>query len=214
VRRQAARRPCRQGPLHRHSFTEINGGIAAQLHGLAPSAQTDGVLVGGATLQDHLNAGMATQKVLAGGWTYVVLQEQSQTAVAGESLFDQSVRIFARDIGLAGAKPVLLMTWERPDSVQYGVTTENLASSYQRAGDEVGALVAPAGLAFARALERRPDLQLNQDDGHPTLAGTYLAACVLYGTLYRRSPVGNPFGDLPDDQKAFLQQVAAESLDL
>ena len=98
------------------------------------------------------------------------------------------------------------MTWQRPDSVQYGVTTENLAGAYQRIGDEVGALVAPAGLAFSRALKERPGLQLNQDDGHPTAAGTYLAACVLYGAIYRRSPVGNPFGDLPDDHKKFLQQ--------
>jgi hypothetical protein len=197
-----------------NSFTEINGGIPAQLQGMAPSAQTDGVLVGGATLQDHLTAGTALQKIRAGGWDYVVLQEQSQTAVTGEYLFDQSVRTFAGEIALAGGKPVLLMTWQRPDSTKYGVTTENLAGSYQRIGDEVGALVAPAGLAFARALKERPDLQLNQDDGHPTAAGTYLAACVLYGTLYRRSPVGNPYGDLPDDQKEFLQQVAAETLGL
>ena len=195
-----------------NSFTEINGGIPAQLQGMAPSVQTDGVLVGGATLQDHLTAGTAPEKILAGGWTYVVLQEQSQTAVTGESLFDQSVRAFAGDIRVAGGKPVLLMTWQRRDSVQYGVTTENLAGSYQRIGDEVGALVAPAGLAFARALEERPGLQLNQDDGHPTVAGTYLAACVLYGTIYRRSPVGNPYGDLPDDQRQFLQRVAAETL--
>ena len=68
-----------------NSFTEINGGIPAQLQGMAPSVQTDGVLVGGATLQDHLSAGAASQKILAGGWTYVVLQEQSQAAVTGES---------------------------------------------------------------------------------------------------------------------------------
>ena len=60
-----------------------------------------------------------------------MLQEQSQTAVTGRPLFDQHVRSFSAEIEAAGAQPVLLMTWERPDSVQYGVTTENLASSYQ-----------------------------------------------------------------------------------
>jgi hypothetical protein len=197
-----------------NSFTEINGGVPAQLQGLAPSLRTDAVLVGGATLLTHWSGGTALTKIRTGAWTYVVLQEQSQTAVTGEQGFDQSVRSFAAQIEAAGATPVLLMTWERPDSVQYGVTTENLAASYERIGREVGARVAPAGLAFARALKERPDLRLNQSDGHPTPAGTYLAACVLYGTLYGRSPASNPFGDLPDDQKQFLQQVAAETLGL
>lgn len=197
-----------------NSFTANNGGIPAQLEGMAPSLQSEGVLAGGATLQSHWLAGTALARIRGGPWDYVVLQEQSQTAVTGELLFDQSVRAFAAEIRAAGATPVLLMTWQRPDSVQYGVTTESLAAAYGRIGDEVGARVAPAGLAFARALAARPELQLYLSDGHPTPAGTYLAACVLYGTLYGRSPVGNPCGDLPGDEKLFLQRVAAQTLGL
>ena len=106
------------------------------------------------------------------------------------------------------------MTWERPDSISYGVTTANLAAAYNAIGTELGAKVAPAGLAFALSLRERPDLLLYSQDGHPTVYGTYLAACVLYGTIFGRSPVGNPYSDpsITAEMRAYLQHIAAESL--
>ena len=45
-------------------------------------------------------------------------------------------------------------------------------------------------------------------------AGHYLAACVLYGTLLKQTPVGNSYADwtMPTDTRDFLQRVAAETL--
>jgi hypothetical protein len=106
------------------------------------------------------------------------------------------------------------MTWDRPDSVEYGVTTAGLAQAYEAVGAALGAKVAPAGLALAEALRKRPDLVLTSQDGHPTLAGTYLAACVLHGVIYGRSPEGDPYGPLAAADNAFLQQVAARTLGL
>lgn len=51
--------------------------------------------------------------------------------------------------------------------------------------------VAPIGLAWQRAWEKRPELKLYARDGaHPNAAGTYLTACVLYATILKKSPVG------------------------
>jgi hypothetical protein len=51
--------------------------------------------------------------------------------------------------------------------------------------------VIPAGLAFAVSIERNPGLNLYAaDKRHPSLAGTYLAACTVYAALFRKSPVG------------------------
>lgn len=195
-----------------NSYTFYNGGIYQELKGLAPSATIDAVTAGGYTLQNHWNAGTALATIRSGGWSYVVLQEQSQTPVLNPVLFDAYVRQFDTEIRISGATTVLLMTWQRPDSVQYGVTTANLAAAYEAAAKAVGAKVAPVGLAFAEAQRERPDLTLNIPDGHPTVAGTYLAACVLYGVIYGRSPVGNPYGPLSSADKLFLQQVAAKTL--
>lgn len=97
---------------------------------------------------------------------------------------------------------------------QAGVTTNALATAYDDAGGPIGAKVAPAGIAFAASLAQRPDLVLNAQDGHPTVYGTYLAGCVLYGTLFDRTPVGNVAPDpaVPPDLQTYFQQVAAHAL--
>ena len=84
-------------------------------------------------------------------------------------------------------------------------------------GNEVGALIIPVGLAYQEAYRQRPDikLQMDYDGSHPTLAGQYLAAGVVYGSLYGKSPVGNPydyFGALDKDTKAFVQEVADQTV--
>lgn len=105
------------------------------------------------------------------------------------------------------ATPVLFMTWAYADKPEM---TEKLAAVYTSVGNDNDALVVPAGLAFARARTQRPELALNiADKSHPTLAGTYLAACVVMASVYRRSPVGDTYhADLDDKTAAFLQQVA------
>lgn len=197
-----------------NSYTAINGGIDKQLAGLDPSTETLRIDVGGYTLENHWVAGNALQTIHKGGWTYVVLQEQSQTPIINQGKFFEYAGYFDAEITSSGATTVLLMTWERPDSVRAGVTFANLANAYNALGKALGARVAPAGSAFARSLREKPELALYIQDGHPTIYGTYLAACVLYGTLWSVSPVGNQFADpsISAELRAYLQRVAAETL--
>lgn len=106
------------------------------------------------------------------------------------------------------------MTWERPDSVAAGVSTTSLANAYRDVAAEISAEVAPLGLAFARSLLERPNLELYVEDGHPTSDGSYLAACVLYGVIFRQTPVGNRYAGpgVKREDAAYLQHVAAEIL--
>ena len=67
-------------------------------------------------------------------------------------------------------------------------------------GDEVPAAVAGV----------RPDVVLYEVDGHPTEAGSYLAACVVLRVLYGTGTTTNTFtGDVDDDVARHLQEVAA-----
>ena len=72
----------------------------------------------------------------------------------------------------------------------------------------------PAGLAFAKAIAKRPDVELYvADKRHPSLAGTYLAACTVYATLYRKSPVGLAYtAGLSPDLATLLQTSAWEAV--
>ena len=197
-----------------NSFTYFNNGIDRYLNSFAPSSKASSVALGGYTLENHWNNNATQQALHQGGWGYVVLQEQSQVPIFDPTGFHQFAVAFDRKIKAIGAKTILFMTWERPDSVSQGVTTQNLASAYNNVGAELGAKVAPVGLAFARSLSEKPDLSLYNVDGHPTIYGTYLATCVLYGTIFERSPEGNPYIDkeISTELQTYLQKTAAKTL--
>jgi hypothetical protein len=110
-----------------------------------------------------------------------------------------------------GARPVFFMSWAYADAPEM---TAQLDQAYTAAGKEHGALVIPAGLAFARSVERRPALNLYAPDKrHPSVAGTYLAACTTLASLFGKSPVGLKFNaGLDAETAAFLQSVAWETV--
>ena len=197
-----------------NSYTYYNGGLDNELEGLAPTVTAESFAKAGYSLQDHWNDAQAISTIQDGQWDYVVVQEQSQRPVtdqAGFYEFGRDLDVLVRD---SGAQTVLMMTWERPDSVSFGVTSMNLAIAYDQLGKELGAKVAPVGLAFASSRILRPDLVLYSADGHPSVLGTYLAACVIYRAVLGETPLGNPYisQGMTARDAAYLQQVAADTL--
>ena len=110
-----------------------------------------------------------------------------------------------------GAQPVFFMSWAYQDAPEM---TAQLAEAYTQAGNEHNVFVIPAGLAFARSVAQKPDLNLYAPDKrHPSLAGTYLAACTVYASLFKKSPVGLKYNaGLPADVASHLQAVAWETV--
>jgi len=110
-----------------------------------------------------------------------------------------------------GARPIFFMSWAYKDRPEM---TAQLAEAYTREGNRNDALVIPAGLAFAKAVAKRPALELYQaDKRHPSLAGTYLAASTSYAAVYGKSPVGNGYtAGLDADTAGFLQSVAWDTV--
>jgi hypothetical protein len=110
-----------------------------------------------------------------------------------------------------GARPVFFMSWAYQDKPEM---TAQLAEAYTREANANDAFVIPAGLAFARSVAQRPDLNLYvADKRHPSLAGTYLAAATSYAALFKRSPVGSSYTAGLDAATArHLQTVAWETV--
>ena len=124
-----------------------------------------------------------------------------------QSVFHDTVRKHALTLAKTGVRPVLFMSWAYKDRPEM---TALLAEQYTRAGNANDALVIPAGLAFAKATAKRPDVELYvADKRHPSLAGTYLAASTVYATLYRKSPVGLGYTAGLGPELATLLQTAA-----
>ena len=74
----------------------------------------------------------------------------------------------------------------------------------------------PVGLAFEMAYKKNPNIKLHKPDGtHPNLLGTYLAACVVYASVYKESPIGiiyDYFDSIRSEDKLFLQEIAHETV--
>ncbi len=109
------------------------------------------------------------------------------------------------------AEPIFFMTWAYADKPDM---TEQLADAYIKAANANGAMVIPAGLAFAKSIAIRPDLNLYAPDKrHPSLMGTYLGANVIYASLFKKSPIGNSYtADLDPSIAKHLQTVAWDTV--
>lgn len=87
----------------------------------------------------------------------------------------------------------------------------DITNAYESIGNELHATVVPAGLAWQRFLAKHDKPALHDaDQSHPTVAGTYLAACVFLQTLFARSPAGNKAAipGLSAEDRTQLQQGA------
>lgn len=166
-----------------------------------PGIEYQLIVHSGATLRSHLQNGRAVAALKQGHWDYVVLQEQGslggdidaeKPVLGSPEQFHAAVRELVTQIRAVGAKPVLMMTWARNLQRRERVAQQaKLTEAYQAIGKELGVPVAPIGLAWEEAFRLMPSLVLHaSDDAHPSQAGGYLGACVLYSVLTGRSPEG------------------------
>src|SRR5262249_48161657 len=119
----------------------------------------------------------------------------------------ENVRLFDTVIKRAGSRTVLYMTWARRNAPE---AQRVIADAYNTIGGELGAIVVPVGLAWQRFLAGHDGPVLHdRDQSHPTLAGSFLAACVFFATLWNQSPVGIEVG--PDGLNAHDMSVLQEA---
>jgi hypothetical protein len=131
-----------------------------------------------------------------------------------------AARTLAGRIQAGGATALFFMTWAHrdglPGSGMPGYESMQLAidDGYQEIARELGVPVAPVGYVWSVVRRQHPEIGLWQDDGsHPSTAGTYLAACVFYATIFRQSPEGLTFeGGLSDAQARVLQTEAGHDV--
>jgi hypothetical protein len=176
--------------------------------------------------------GSSTRRIQDGTFDVVVLQEDLAKYGIGESSasitesfdpakFMEYVRKFNDEIVAAGAKTVLYMDWEHDLSDSNSVTITDIAAAYTSIGDELGAQVAPVGLAFSKSLSERPDFDLYIGDReHSNSRGQYLAASVLYATIFDTSPEGIAWmspemaeeAEMNEEDAAFLDRIAWQTV--
>ena len=161
----------------------------------------DSNMPGGYTLWNHYNDTVSTNKVKAGGWDFVVVQEQSQ--LPSWDVYDFFYANYFNDLTNVYnpcARTLYYMTWGRQngdatncDMFPWVCTYEGmdsmLALRYMEMAQTNEAEVSPVGKVWKHIKQNYPSINLYQSDGsHPTLAGSYLAACCFYTSIFKTNP--------------------------
>ena len=162
------------------------------------------ISAGGASLRMHWNKGDAQKAIQQTPYDYVVLQEQSTLPNKNPLRMHENIRLFDQAIKASGAKTALYLTWARQNAPE---TQKAITDAYTAIGEELGAAIIPVGIAWQNFIGKHLSPELHdKDKSHPTLAGSYLAACVFLAVLFDESAVG-----IASDLKG-LTQVEAELL--
>ncbi len=154
------------------------------------------------TLMDYMvnpDHAPCRELVKNGGFDYVILQDQSQTPYFTPERTIVYGKQWCELIKASGAKPVLFITWAHAQASKKGPLEplagmqNGLTTTYCRLAVETGAQTAPVGEAWRFWHRKFPTVALHAKDGsHPNTLGSYLAACVIYGAIWQKSPEGLP----------------------
>jgi hypothetical protein len=208
------------------SYTSVNN-LPQMLIQLAARGHhavfADMVTPGGWSLAQHANSQVTLDKIKAGPWDFVILQDQSYLPALEDQRVKEmfpAVRYLGYFIRQAQARPLLYLTWGRQRGLpeqgfaDFDSMQAQLTLAYTQIAQEMRIEVAPVGEAWKAALGLDPSVALWQENGsHPTVAGTYLAACVFYAALYQTSPEGLDFtAGLSKGQAQALQTAAARTV--
>lgn len=188
------------------SYTSFNN--LPQLTALAASSAGDNLSYdsytpGGYKLIEHAVNATSRSKVMAGGWDYVVLQDQSQTPALENGNFPAGSRTLCELIKQYNpcAQPLFYMTWGRengdalncpifPPMCTYNGMDSLLSLNYRLQAGQLNAEISPVGAVWKYIRQNHPALDLYEPDGsHPTPAGSYLAACCFYTAIFKKSPL-------------------------
>jgi len=183
-----------------------------------PPLQASSITKGGASLDDLWALHEVPTAIAEGHWEVVVLQQGPSSLPESRVLLRAATQRYAEAIRRAGGRPALYMVWP---AAGWAGDFDAVSESYTLAAHDVDGILFPVGAAFRLARQIDPSVELFSDDGfHPSPTGTYLAALVIVGRLYDRSPVGLParftvgggaMMSVPGDLAAVLQEAAAQA---
>lgn len=185
---------------------------------------------GGYTFQLHSTDATSLSKIAQGGWDFVVLQEQSQLPSFDPTQVAIDCLPFATylDSLINGAdsctETLFYMTWGRkngdasncasyPPVCTYAGMQERLRESYLLMSQLNHATVAPVGTVWREVRNTNPAFDLYQaDESHPSIYGSYLAACVFYEMIFHKSVLQTTYTNVLTVTEAQLIQNTAHTL--
>ena len=192
-----------------NSYTGVNN-LPQMVAGIAQSRGDvltfQSYVPGGYTLQLHLANNFSTSTIKGGSWDYMVLQEQSQLPSFEE--YDESA---ADSLSSMNSKynpcsrTIFYMTWGRkngdasncaawPPVCTYQGMDSLLNIRYMEMATHNKAEVSPVGVVWKWIRQNDPGIELYwPDESHPSVAGSYIAACCFYTMMFKKDPVPSTY---------------------
>jgi hypothetical protein len=157
-------------------------------HGTGLMVQCESVALPNFSLEDHWTDGRAQEKLMAGRWTLVVLQQGPSGGAEGRRVLRAYTKKFAELAKVKGARVALYTVWS--SRARYRDMAA-VIESHALAAQDVGGEVVPVGHAWRAVLEQDPSVPLYGTDGfHPSPVGTYLGALVFREWISGQSSAG------------------------
>jgi hypothetical protein len=188
-----------------NSYTYVND-LPQLVHDVALSAGDtlvfDSNCPGGYQLTNHSTDATSQNKIMAGGWDYIVLQGQSQEPVVASGQFFSGGSALCSLIRQYNPCAVIMpyMTWGRkngdastcpwfPEMCTYVDMDNALKSAYLNFTNSANGEVSPVSVVWRNLRQNNPGIELyNADESHPSVAGTYAAACCFYAAIFKKDP--------------------------
>ncbi len=192
-----------------NSYTNVNNlpnMISSCANSTGDTIINSQVTPGGYTLQGHSNYNPSLNLINQGGWDFVVLQEQSQRPSFPNAQVQTQVFPFARKLDStinaadSCAETMFYMTWGRKNGdaqncqffqplCTYQGMDSMLNLRYRQMADLNNAVVSPVGAVWNYIRSNHPQIELYAQDGsHPSLSGSFAAACTFYSVILRKDP--------------------------
>lgn len=190
---------------------------------------TDQNTPGGQRLMDHAENAISYGKIKDQDWDFVVLQAQSQEPSWPIAQIETEVFPFAQQLcdsvklNHTCSEVLYFSTWGRkngdadnceswPPVCTFEGMNDRLTVAYYTMAEQTEASVSPVGMAWKIAREDglMDEINLYNNDGsHPSVYGSYLAACVFYQSIFKK-PVedANFYAGIAQAKAEYLQAVA------
>ena len=215
---------------YHNDMPQMVDSIAAKVKLFKEKLMVEKVVKGGRRLSGHLADKPLYKALEKGNWDFVVVQEQSSdpalsTADVAEKVYPNALRL---DSLIKATNPkaevVYYMTWGhkygyREDMPDYPMINtyegmqERLITTYLEMAYKTGGVCAPVGMAWRTVRAERPNLTLYKDDSyHPSRLGSYLAANVIFTTIFLKHYQTGYHAGLSPEVAEYIQQVAQNTV--
>ena len=186
---------------------------------------TTRILKGGESFKGHLQNPELIRQLEKGGWDYVVMQEFSSTPAYSTKFIAENIFPYAAEIDSLAKKyspsveTIYYMTWghkngnirqtDYPLDDTYELMQDRIITTYIDLAYENGGTVAPVGIAWRNIRNKYPEIELYiEDNFHPSLEGSYLAALTLLGTMMKSEFIPIPPNGIDEETAGILYREA------